>query len=84
MVSRKDVKEQMRVVDAEGQTVGTVDRCEKGQIKLRKDASGQHHFVDMDLVDRIDGDQVRLKNRDKAQDQDKGASSKPASDRASG
>jgi hypothetical protein len=76
MVSPADVKEHMTVVGSDGENVGTVDRCENGQIKLTKDGSGKHRFVSMDSVDRVDGNQVRLK--------DKASSATRDSDRASG
>jgi hypothetical protein len=84
MVSKKDVKEQMSVVAADGQKLGTVDRCEKGQIKLKKDANGEHHFVDMGSVDRIDGNQVRLKEGGATGGGGSGGGGAGSSDRASG
>lgn len=53
----------MEVTDAGGQHVGTVDKVEDDRIKLTKTDSkdGQHHFLQMDDVDRIDDNRVYLK-----------------------
>lgn len=57
MNSASDVKEHMEVLDSDGQHVGTVDRVEGDEIKLTKNdaADGEHHFVPLDWVERIDG-----------------------------
>lgn len=57
------IREHMQVVDADGNELGMVDSCEGGRIKLtRKDSSdGQHHWLEMNQVEAVDGDQVRLR-----------------------
>ena len=60
------VKEKMEVIGADGVHVGTVDRVENGRIKLTKADSGEgshkghHHFIDMGLVAKVEGQKVRL------------------------
>jgi len=63
MFDASQIKEHMEVVGADGRHVGTVDRLEDArQVKLTADdsADGQHHFLAIDLVDRVD-DKVHLK-----------------------
>ncbi len=57
-----DIREKMEVVGSDGAHVGTVDRVEYGEIKLtRKDSSdGQHHFIPVKSVKKIDGDKAVL------------------------
>jgi hypothetical protein len=58
MVDSAKIKEHMEVVGSDGQHVGTVDHCEgKDTIKLTKNdpaANGEHHYISLDLVSRID------------------------------
>ncbi len=63
MFDTSQIKEHMEVVGADGRHVGTVDRLEDArQVKLTADdsADGRHHFLAIDLVDRVD-DKVHLK-----------------------
>ena len=63
MLDTSQIKEHMEVVGADGGHVGTVDRLEDArQVKLTSDdsADGRHHFLAVELVDRVD-DKVRLK-----------------------
>jgi short-subunit dehydrogenase len=57
-----NIRENMEVVGADGQHVGTVDRVEYGEIKLtRKDSpDGKHHLISTELVESIAGDKVIL------------------------
>jgi hypothetical protein len=50
------IKEHMKVIASCGKTVGVVDRVEGNAIKLtRKDSpDGQHHFIPVEWVDRVD------------------------------
>ena len=56
----------MEVIGADGVHIGTVDRVEKGRIKLIKADSGEgrhkghHHFIDLGLVADVEGQKVRL------------------------
>jgi hypothetical protein len=60
------VKEHMEVIGADGAHIGTVDRVEKGRIKLTKADSGEgrhkghHHYIDLSLVADVEGSKVRL------------------------
>lgn len=59
-------QEHAEVIGADGIHVGTVDRVEKGRIKLTKDDSGEgeheghHHFIPLSLVAEIEDGAVRL------------------------
>jgi len=54
------IKEHMPVMAANGESIGTVDALEGGNtIKLTKDAQGQHHWIPLAWVARVDK-QVRL------------------------
>lgn len=59
--TNQDIREHMEVVCSAGMHVGTVDHLEGDRIKLTKNDSpdGKHHFIGMDLVDRVD-DKVHL------------------------
>jgi hypothetical protein len=56
------VQEHADVIDADGNHVGTVDHVEGNRIKLtRKDSpDGEHHYIDADHVESVDGDTVTL------------------------
>jgi hypothetical protein len=56
MVATTDIREHMEVIGADGEHVGTVDHLADGRIKLTKSdsADGQHHYLDMGLVDHVD------------------------------
>jgi hypothetical protein len=63
MVSSNQIREKMEVVGSDGKHVGTVDRCENDRIKLTKNdpaAQGQHHYLDLSSVDRIEGNRICL------------------------
>ena len=63
MFEKLKIKEHMEVADASGQHVGTVDSVDDDQIKLTRtdSADGQHHFVPIDNVEKIDDNRVYLK-----------------------
>lgn len=64
-----NIREQMKVIGADQQPVGTVDKVEGDRIKLSKgdpQAKGQHHYIPADWVESVEGSQVRL--RQNAQD----------------
>jgi hypothetical protein len=57
MASFSNIKEHMEVLGSDGQHVGTVDHLEGAdKIKLAKSDSndGRHHFISVDLVDKVD------------------------------
>jgi hypothetical protein len=64
MVAPVMIKEHMEVLGADGVHVGTVDHLEgRDQLKLTKDdpdAGGEHHFIPLAWVDRVDA-HVHLK-----------------------
>ena len=65
----QEIRERMKVVGSDKQPVGTVDKVEGSRIKLTRndpEAEGRHHYIPSDWVERIDGDQVWL--RQKAED----------------
>lgn len=68
------IREDMEVVDAVGEHVGTVDRCEDGQIKLTRNDSpdGEHRFIPLGQVDNVEGGLVTI--RGSASDQSFGQS----------
>ena len=59
-----EIREHMAVVGSDGQHVGTVDRLERGHIKLTRDddpgGAGEHRAIPVGLVARAEGGQVRL------------------------
>jgi hypothetical protein len=60
-----NVRESMEVVGADGVFIGTVDSVEGNRIKLvRGDGFGKHkkhhHYIDMSLVARVEGEKVTL------------------------
>ena len=57
-----NIRERMSVVGSCGNRVGVVDHLEGGAIKLTKSDSedGQHHFIPVNWVDRVDNE-VHLK-----------------------
>jgi len=58
MTKIENIKEHMEVLGADGSHVGTVDHLEGlDRIKLAKSdpkAGGQHHFIPVAWVDRVD------------------------------
>lgn len=64
MINASEVREHMSVVGSDGAHVGTVDHCENDRIKLAKNdpaSGGQHHYLMLGDVDRVDGDKLCLK-----------------------
>jgi hypothetical protein len=70
MIDAAQIREHMEVKGSDGKHVGTVDRIEGDRIKLTKSdaaSGGQHHYIDMSLVDAIEGGAVCLsKSADEA------------------
>ncbi|WP_348761717.1 DUF2171 domain-containing protein [uncultured Salinisphaera sp.] len=64
MLEKFRIKEHMEVTDANGQHVGTVDKVEDEKIKLTKTDSSdnQHHYLNLDDVDRLEDNRVYLKD----------------------
>jgi hypothetical protein len=59
MVSAGQIKEQMEVRGADGRHVGTVDGMEGERIRLA--SGGMLHTIELDAVDEVEGDVVKLK-----------------------
>ena len=63
MPNATQIQEHMEVVGSDGQHVGTVDHVEGDRIKLTRNdpaAGGEHHYISIALLDRVDGSTVRL------------------------
>ena len=63
-----NIREHMKVIGSDQQPVGTIDHIEGNRIKLAKNdpqAGGQHHYIPADWVERIDGEEVRLRKNAK-------------------
>jgi hypothetical protein len=68
MMNTQDIREQMKVVGADRQPVGTVDHVEGDRIKLTRNdpqANGKHHYIPADWVDSIEGNEVCLRQNAK-------------------
>ena len=66
MIDASHVREHMEVKGADGGHVGTVDRVEGNRIKLTRwdpASGGQHHYIDLSMVDSVEGDAVRLSKK---------------------
>lgn len=63
MFEKWRIRDHMEVTDSAGRHVGTVDSVDNDRIKLTKsDASdAAHHYLDMEMVDRIEENRVYLK-----------------------
>ena len=59
-----EIREHMEVVGSDGQHVGTVDRLERGYIKLTREddpgGAGEHRAIPLGLIASTEGDLVRL------------------------
>lgn len=63
MVDASQIREHATVVGSDGEPVGRVDHVKAGEIKLRKndtEAGGLHHYIPLDFVQSVEGDQVCL------------------------
>lgn len=68
MTAFDKVREQMKVIGADGAPIGTVDRIEENRIKLIRHDSGaghedHHHYIPRGLVAEVEGETVRLTAR---------------------
>lgn len=60
---RSQIRERMKVVGADGEHIGTVDRIEGDRIKLTKSdpaSGGEHHFLDLKDVTAVNGNEVHI------------------------
>jgi hypothetical protein len=63
MIDSSQIREHMDVVGSDGEHVGVVDRLEGQRIKLTKSdaaSGGQHHYIDMSLVESVEDGAVCL------------------------
>jgi hypothetical protein len=61
MIQASSIREHMEVVGRDGKHVGKVDEVMGDEIKLTRSMGvGSHHALPLSLVDRIDGDKLRL------------------------
>lgn len=61
MVNPRDIQEQMEVKGSDGGHIGTVDHLDGDRIKLTRSdpaSGGEHHYLDLDMVDEIRGGAV--------------------------
>ena len=60
-----EIRENMNVIDANGEHVGIVEAVEANRIKLRgdEDAGSQQRFIDKGQVAAVEENQVKLKHR---------------------
>lgn len=63
MFEKLRIREHMEVATSTGQHVGTVDDVKDDQIKLTRtdSADGEHHYIAIENVDKIDDNRVYLK-----------------------
>jgi hypothetical protein len=54
MVNMDQIKPDMPVVCSKNGQFAVVDHMEQGSIKLKKDGSGQHHYIPMSWVKTVD------------------------------
>ncbi len=72
MADRNAIREHMEVKGSDGGHVGTVDHLDGERIKLTRTdvaADGEHRFIHLDSVDRVEAEAVVL-NRTTSQAQD--------------
>ena len=55
---KNEIREHMPVFCSENEQFGTVDRVEGDSLKLTKDESGQHHFIPLSWVTRVENGSV--------------------------
>lgn len=62
-MNASQIQPHMRVIGSDKQAIGTVDHMEQDRIKLAKhdpQSGGQHHYIPMQWVDKVDGQEVCL------------------------
>lgn len=60
MINTDQIREHMEVVGSDGQHVGTVDKLVIKLTKSDPSAHGEHHILDLDAVDSVDGGKLKL------------------------
>ncbi len=60
MINPSEIKEHMEVVGSDGAHVGTVDHLALKLTKSDPAADGQHHVIDVEMIDSIEDGKVVL------------------------
>jgi hypothetical protein len=60
MISTQQIKPNAPVLCCNDGQFGIVDHVEGASIKLKKDDSGQHHFIPLSWVTKVDDDAVHV------------------------
>ena len=60
MIDLSDIEEHMEVVGSDGVHVGTVDHLALKLTKKDPAAHGEHHVIDVEMIDAIEDDKVVL------------------------
>ncbi len=61
MINANEIKPEMPVVCSQGGKFATVDHIEGTQsIKLKKDDSGQHHYIPLNWVSSVENGTVKV------------------------
>ncbi len=61
MINPREIQEHMEVKGSDGGHIGTVDHLDGDRIKLTKSdpaSGGEHHYLDLDMVEEIRGGAV--------------------------
>jgi hypothetical protein len=59
MINASQIKEHMEVKGSDGKHIGTVLVVEHGRLKLA--SGGMDHDIDIEMIDAVKGDTVRLR-----------------------
>ena len=54
MIDTNRIKKHAQVVGLDNQILGIVDHVQGESLKLTRDASGKHHLIPLDWIDRVD------------------------------
>ena len=62
MIHPEQIKPDMLVVCSENSQFATVNHMERtNALKLKKDKTGQHHYIPLSWVNSTEGDKVKIK-----------------------
>ena len=57
------IQPHMSVTGSDGWTCGTVDHIDGDRIKLTRDENGEHRYVPINLVEKVENNEVVLRSR---------------------
>ena len=60
MINTDQIKPDMPVVCSQDGEFATVDHMESGTIKLKKDKTGQHHYISVSWVTSTEGGKIKV------------------------